>query len=945
VDIRLHDARPTDEERAAVETVLGPPSSAWTGTPRTAGPEMNTEAGGRARRERRHLLLPALQALQARVGWVSDGGIRLVCEQLGIPPAEAWSVATFYALLATSPRPRRVVHVCDDIRCRAHGAAELCRQLAHECGPELAHRHGAPAAQPAACWMRSPCLGLCDHGPAALLTDAGDPAVERLLGPVTAESVKALLAGGTADPDAAARFALPQRGEAGLVLLRRVGVVDPSSLEAYVASGGYQALPRALAIGPEAVIAEVEAAKLVGRGGAAFPAARKWATVRAQAATPRYLVCNADESEPGTFKDRVLLTGDPFAVVESMTIAAFAAGCAKGWLYVRAEYPLAHERMAAAVAAARQAGWLGERVGGTSFAFDIELRRGAGAYVCGEETALFESIEGLRGEPGTKPPFPVEQGLFRKPTVVNNVETLVNVLPIVMEGGAAYASRGTPGSTGTRLFCVSGSVRQSGVYEVPMGTSLRALIERAGGVAPGRSIAAVLMGGAAGTFIRPDEIDLPLTLEDARAAGTTLGSGVVMVFDDAVDLRDVVRRIAAFFRDESCGQCVPCRVGTVRQEEALHRLEYGRPRSSVQDELSLLAEVGAGMRDASICGLGQAASSAVESAIHRLKLFGEPPPPAAPVTPPARVDVPGAAPGHVAVRIDGRRVEVPAGTTLLAACRRSDIEVPTLCFLETLVPANACRLCVVEVEGARVLVPSCSRAAEPGMVVHTRSERVRAARRMALEMLASSVDLSAAPEVQELCAEYGVRAERYGPPSPPADRDRATAGHHARPAAGAAASVAQPVKVDNELYVRDYAKCVLCYRCVQACGAEHQNTFAIGVAGRGFDARISTEANLPLGESACVYCGNCVAVCPTGALMAKTEFDLRAAGEWAPSRQTVTETICPYCGVGCTLSLYVQDGRIVKVASPFDNAITLGNLCVKGRFGWTFVQPEGPKRA
>ena len=221
MDLHLHDARPSDEERAAVAAVLGPPASAWQGAPRTGGPEMNTAAGGREQRERRHLLLPALQALQARVGWVSDGGMRLVCEQLGVPPAEAWSVATFYALLATTPRPRRVVHVCDDIRCRAHGAAELCRQLAHECGPELAHRHGPEP--PAACWMRSPCLGLCDHGPAALLTEAGDPPLERLLGPVTADSVRALLAGGTVPPDAAVYEAELAKGMGQVVFTVGVG--------------------------------------------------------------------------------------------------------------------------------------------------------------------------------------------------------------------------------------------------------------------------------------------------------------------------------------------------------------------------------------------------------------------------------------------------------------------------------------------------------------------------------------------------------------------------------------------------------------------------------------------------------------------------------------------------------------------------------------------------
>jgi NADH-quinone oxidoreductase subunit F len=313
------------------------------------------------------------------------------------------------------------------------------------------------------------------------------------------------------------------------------------------------------------------------------------------------------------------MEGDPFALIESITIAAYATGCELGYIYLRGEYPLAQARLEHAIDQARERGFLGSDVLGHGFAFDVEVRKGAGAYICGEETAIFGSIEGHRGEPRNKPPFPVVEGLFRQPTVVNNVETLVNVLAIVLEGGPAFAQVGTERSTGPKLFCVSGAVERPGTYEVPCGTTLRELLELAGGVAP--NLRTVLLGGAAGSFINPDELDLPLTFEDAREAGTTLGSGVVFAIDDTVDLKRLLMVIAAFFRDESCGQCVPCRVGTVRQEEALARLQSGKTRGTVEDELALIAEIGQAMRDASICGLGQTASSAVESAIGKLGVF------------------------------------------------------------------------------------------------------------------------------------------------------------------------------------------------------------------------------------------------------------------------------------------------------------------------------------
>jgi predicted molibdopterin-dependent oxidoreductase YjgC len=292
----------------------------------------------------------------------------------------------------------------------------------------------------------------------------------------------------------------------------------------------------------------------------------------------------------------------------------------------------------------------------------------------------------------------------------------------------------------------------------------------------------------------------------------------------------------------------------------------------------------------------------------------------------------------VELTLDGQKIRAFEGSTILDACRQLGIATPTLCYSDTLTPVNVCRVCVVEVEGSRTLVPSCSRKVEPGMVVHTDSDRVRTSRRLVLELLGSSVDLSTAPDAQRFIDEYEARPDRFGRPGAPSDRDRASAGRHAIPSGETAETVRQPVKVDNDLYVRDYSKCILCYKCVEACGEDHQNTFAIAVAGRGFDSRISTEFDVALPDSACVYCGNCIAVCPTGALMFTSEHELRQAGDWDEARQSRVDTVCPYCGVGCTLTLHVQDNDIVKVTSPDDHDVARGNLCVKGRFGFQFVQ-------
>ncbi|WP_328224779.1 NAD(P)H-dependent oxidoreductase subunit E [Streptomyces sp. NBC_00310] len=609
MDLHFGDSKPTDDERAAVDALLGPPESSWEGAARDEmrAADLRWARGGREARERRDLLLPGLHAINDRIGWISEGALAYLCRRLTVPPAEAYGVATFYAMFSVKPRPATVLHVCTDLACAAAGAAGLCAGIEARLGL------GSGVSV-----ERSPCLGLCERAPAALAITAGEPVRTAVSAPATVEAaVLAASAPDSADEEPPAATAVPQAGQPGLTLLSRVGVVDPTSLDDYRAHGGYTALRRAFELGPAGVIREVTDSGLVGRGGAAFPTGRKWQATASQPDHPHYVVCNADESEPGTFKDRVIMEGDPFALVEAMTIAAYATGAHQGHLYLRGEYPRAMRRLEHALAQARARGLLGDDVLGQGYAFDIEIRRGAGAYICGEETALFNSIEGYRGEPRSKPPFPVEKGLFGKPTVENNVETLVNVLPILTMGAPAYAAIGTGRSTGPKLFCVSGSVDRPGIYELPFGATLGDLLTLAG---VRDRLRAVLLGGAAGGFVRPDELDIPLTFEGTREAGTTLGSGVVMAFDDTVPLPRLLLRIAEFFRDESCGQCVPCRVGTVRQEEALHRI-VERTGADAAGDIVLLREVGRAMRDASICGLGQTAWNAVESAIDRLGAY------------------------------------------------------------------------------------------------------------------------------------------------------------------------------------------------------------------------------------------------------------------------------------------------------------------------------------
>lgn len=424
------------------------------------------------------------------------------------------------------------------------------------------------------------------------------------------------------------------------LITANLGKIDPTSLDAYLAQGGYHALRRVCeATDLTRFTIELKNAGLVGRGGAAFPTGVKHEmAIRAEPNHPwpapdwvperyrhssSYIVCNADESETGTFKDRVLMEGDPFRILEGMTITAFLACATVGFIYLRGEYLLAYERLTHALRVLRARGYLGKKIFRDDFAFDIEIRRGAGAYICGEETALFESIEGKRGEPRAKPPFPTDKGLFQRPTIINNVETFANIPFITLAGSAAYRRHGTEKSPGTRIVCVSGAVQKPGAYEIEMGTPLRYALETlAGGLKPGSALQAILIGGAAGFFLRPDEIDVPLSFEGLNAIGATFGSGAIMVIDDRVNLWGVLLRLARFFRNESCGKCFPCQIGTQRQLEILERLTQGHSRKLQEtdipaDELQLLRDNGAVMRDTSLCGLGQTASNAILSAVDK----------------------------------------------------------------------------------------------------------------------------------------------------------------------------------------------------------------------------------------------------------------------------------------------------------------------------------------
>jgi len=524
-------------------------------------------------------LLPALHAAQKLYGWLSEESAAEIAKALKVPLADVHGVIEFYSLFYNKPTSRHTIRVCTDVACVLKSGDGVLSHLCdhHGLEPGMTTEDLSLTIEP------SPCLGLCEHAPTALVDDEAETNIDL-------ENDKYELGRPPSNVYGSIRMLTANCGD------------GTASLEKY---GEYAGFKKAQTVKPEDVVSEIKASGLVGRGGAAFPTGIKWEGAAKAEADQKYVICNADESEPGTFKDRVLLIDDPHSTVEGMCIAAYAIGASKGYIYIRGEYPYIVPVLESALTEAREAGYLNKD-------FDIEIRVGAGAYICGEETALFESIEGKRGFPRIKPPFPTTHGLFGKPTVINNVETLCNVPLIVAKGSAEFRKIGTEKSPGPKLFCVSGDVERTGVYEVPFGVTLRELLEMAGGVKGGKGLKSVLFGGAAGAFATSKHLDVKMTFEDLRDSGLPLGSGVVMVFDETRDMRQVLKSLGHFFAHESCGKCYPCQMGTQRQREILNRIAGG---NTMKDDLIRLQDVGWTMTDASLCGLGQTAASAVLSAI------------------------------------------------------------------------------------------------------------------------------------------------------------------------------------------------------------------------------------------------------------------------------------------------------------------------------------------
>ena len=523
-----------------------------------------------------------------------------------LPLSKVYGFATFYSMFSVKPRGKHIIRVCKSLSCHMGNGEEVIKKLEEVLGIGI----GETTNDGEFTLEGSSCLGMCSIAPAMMIDEIP-------FGNLTPDQIPEIIKevrNGKAKKGYPAVQILPAHGR---VLLKNVGVINPESIDEYIASGGYGALKKAISNGPQWVIDEIKKSELRGRGGAGFPTGKKWEFTAKALGSDKYLICNADEGEPGTFKDRVIMEGNPYSVIEGMIIAAFAAGCKYGYIYIRGEYSLSIKRMEKAIKDARSRGFLGKNILGSGFSFDIEVHRGAGSYVVGEETALMESIEGHRGEPRKKPPYPPTYGLFRKPTVINNVETFVNVPLIIANGADWYRKIGVPGSYGTKLFSLSGDINWKGAVEAPFGTPLSEIVNKfGGGVKNGKKLKAIILGGVSGFLLTPDQVDTPVDFNSLATIGAGPGSGAIMVIDETRDIVDIAKNIAYFFRRECCGKCTPGRVGTEQMYKIIDRISKGRGK---ERDLDTLERLGKDMRLTALCPLGQTASNVIVESIKKFR--------------------------------------------------------------------------------------------------------------------------------------------------------------------------------------------------------------------------------------------------------------------------------------------------------------------------------------
>jgi NADH:ubiquinone oxidoreductase subunit F (NADH-binding)/NADH:ubiquinone oxidoreductase subunit E len=535
-------------------------------------------------------ILEIFQEIQSQRGGLDQSTVIDIAHSLNIPPQSAYGIASFYSMLSLSPRQGGILRVCDGPVCWLFSAGDVRHAIdnTYKEHPE---------------WTieRTSCLGLCDRAPAVLVND-------EQAGPIPIERAADLLKGWRGESN---DYTQPRSGELR-VMLSKIGVIDPDSIESALSNGAYQAMKIALERTPEVILSEVESSGLTGRGGAGFPVGRKWRFVAQANRTPKFLVCNADESEPLIFKDRVLIDTNPHQILEGMAIAGFASGASEAFIYIRGEYEDQAARLERAIYQAESAGWLGENIQGSNFSFHIHVHRGAGAYICGEETALIESLEGKRGEPRLRPPYPPTAGYLGMPTNVNNVESYAAVPTIIVNGAAWYRALSQANIPGTKLYMVMGHINKPGLFEAPFGLTLRQVIEEfAGGMRPGSTFHFALTGGAAGTIVPPSLLDIPIDYASS-SKGVSLGAGAFMICDQSISPVAFLHQILHFFEVESCGKCTPCRVGTYTAHLLLSRMVAGKGKLGDVAELLALAD---NLQDASFCGLGQSVAIPIRSAI------------------------------------------------------------------------------------------------------------------------------------------------------------------------------------------------------------------------------------------------------------------------------------------------------------------------------------------